>query len=72
MLFNLVSWVSPTELMQMPRKGKDKAPEPEPKKEKSRIENNEKERNKPPGYVDPRGKAGSRSWWRIEYYREGD
>ena len=36
-LFNLVSWFSPTELVQMPRKGKDKASEPEPKK-KSRTE----------------------------------
>ena len=54
MLFNLVSWLSPTKLVQMPRKGKDKAPEPEPKKEKSRIENNEKERNKPPGLCWPK------------------
>ena len=38
MLFNLVSWLSPTELMQMLRKGKDKAPELELKKKKSRIE----------------------------------
>ena len=37
-LFNLVSWLSPTELMQMPQKGKEKAPEPEPKKKKSRTE----------------------------------
>ena len=38
MLFNLVSWLSPTEPVQMPQKGKDKAPEPELKKKKSRIE----------------------------------
>ena len=38
MLFNLVSWLSPTELVQMLRKGKDKAPELEPKKKKSRTE----------------------------------
>ena len=38
MLFNLVSWLSPTEPVQMPQKGKDKAPEPELKKKKSRTE----------------------------------
>jgi hypothetical protein len=38
MLFNLVSWLSPTELVQMLRKGKEKAIEPEPKKKKSRTE----------------------------------
>ena len=38
MLFNLVSWLSPIELVEMPQKGKDKAPEPEPNKKKSRTE----------------------------------
>jgi hypothetical protein len=72
MLFNLVSWLSPTELMQMTRKGKEKAPEPKPTEKKSRIENNEKERNKPLGLCWPKRQAGSRSWWCIEDYREGD